>query len=512
MANCILINGGTWNPPDRCSVHRSLGAYRIASELNDNGFTTFVLDYVINFTPEEICRVLEKHLGPDTIWVGFSSTFFWPEKHKHEKFHDQMLDKRSDSTIEEMYYDADYANVKQVIDFIKNNSQAKLIFGGARAQWFTIDNNIDYYVAGNADNVVVELTNFIAGKTDKLTHSESIEIDGQTKTLIDAVHYPEPDVKNISTHWWDFNVLPNEGLPLELARGCIFKCKFCSFPLTGKQKGTYLRDFSQVRDDMIKAWEVHGTDSYMFTDDTFNDDNDKLDELHKLLTSLPFKPKFTTYLRVDLLHKFPHQAQQLVEMGLIGTFLGLETMHPESAKSIGKGLHPNKVKDRLYWLNEQWKERVNIEAGFILGLPHDTLSYFNDLLMWTLEDTNPIQAVHFYPLYLFNRPKDSPLARYASEFSINPEIYGYKFPENIAMWTLPSQKLTYPMCLDIASKFNDLRSPMNKIAGFHMIAALNTGVSLEDIYKLTYEEVQAKYDIESLNRAKMSEYKSLLGL
>jgi hypothetical protein len=304
--------------------------------------------------------------------------------------------------------------------------------------------------------------------------------------------------------------MKGEGLPLELSRGCIFKCKFCDFPLTGKKKGTYLRDPEQIKDEMIKTWEAHGTDSYFFTDDTFNDDNDKLEALHKVFTSLPFKPKFASYLRVDLINKYPHQADLLAEMGLVGTFFGIETLQPDSAKAIGKGLHPNKVKDRLYWLREQWKNKVNIEAGFILGLPYDTLSYFNDLLMWTLEKDNPIQCINYYPLMLFYYKDHKELQRYSSEFALNPEIYGYTFDNSISSWQLKSQKLNYNMCLDISKKFSDLRKPLNQIAGFYTITSLNTGVPLEDIYTMTQVDIQKKYNIPEMNANRVAEYKGMV--
>ena len=514
MANCIILSGGVSNAPDICSVQRSLGPYRLATALESAGYTTFVLDFVSEFITEEIIQALSFHLNEETLWVGFSSTFYWPSKKENLELKDVVMDKRSQAMLSTMYYTTEYEEVYKVIDYIKANSNAKLIFGGARAQYFLLDKSIDYYVLGYADNSVIDLTNFLAGKKDKIDFLREEINEGYTHLVIDSADYPEPDVKNVSTSWHrkDFNILPNEALPIELARGCIFKCKFCSYRLTGKKKGTYLRDIEQVRDEMLQAWESHGTDTYYFTDDTFNDDNDKLEDLHKLFTALPFKPKFSAYLRLDLINHNPHQADLLTEMGLIGTYFGIETLQPNSAKSIGKGLHPNKVKDRLYWLRERWIDKVNVEAGFILGLPHDTLEYFNELLLWTLEDDNPIQSIHYFPLYLFNYGKDHQLAEYSSEFSLNPEIYGYEFPENIAEWTLNSQKLTYRMCGDIARKFTDLRWPKNKIGGFHVITALNTGVTLEDIYKLTYEEIQQKYNIAALNKNRMTEYKHILGV
>ena len=504
MSNCIILSGGTWSPPLQAKIKRSLGPYRLCSTLEEHGYSTFVLDHINEFTVDEIIKILSNHVGQDTIWFGFSSTFYWPEK-----INNGNGERTEKDDLNEMYYTTDYSQVKKVIDFVRQNSNAKIIYGGAKSPYYSennTDDNIDYYVTGNADNSIIDITNYLAGKKDKLHH-----IDGK---IIDSFQYPEPDIKNISTHWWKkhYNILHNEGLPIELARGCIFKCKFCDFPLTGKKKGTYLRDTSQIKEEIIKMWEIHGTDSYLFTDDTFNDDNDKLEDLHKVFTDLPFKPKFASYLRVDLINKFPHQADLLTEMGLIGTFFGLETLQPESARSIGKGLHPNKVKDRLYWLSEKWKNKVNIESGFIIGLPYDNFSYFNELITWSLEEDNPIQAIHFYPLMLFNYGKDSKLKKYVSEFSLNPEIYGYEFDDNIFVWNLPSQKLNYKTCLNIANKFTDLRSPMNKVAGFHMITSLNTGIELQDLYDQTQQEIERKYDIPKMNTDKINEYKRLVGL
>lgn len=478
MSNCIILTGGTYNPENYSKIQRSLGPYRLASSLEDAGYTTFVLDYIINLTPDEIIKAIDKHLSSETLWVGFSSTFFWPKNNS-------------------MYY-TNESEVERLIDYIRMKSDAKLVYGGAKAPFFMEDTNIDYYILGNADNSIIDLTNHLAGKQSNITTN-----------IIDSSKYPEPDVKNIPTRWWNYSVLPGEGLPIELARGCIFKCKFCNYPLLGKRKGTYLRDANQIKHEMIKTWEAHGTETYYITDDTFNDDNDKLESLHKVFTSLPFKPKFSSYLRIDLLNKYPHQIQLLEEMGLIGTFFGLETLQPESAKAIGKGLHPNKVKDRLYSLSERWKNKVNIEAGFILGLPYDTVQYFDELIKWCLDD-NPIQAIHFYPLMIFPHDSSKNLQQYSSEFSLNPEIYGYTFEEQ--NWHLKSQDLTYKQCFDISGKFNYSRSPMNKVAGFNMITYLNAGVSLEDIYTKTTLEISNKYNVNQLNTQRLNQYKQLIGL
>jgi Radical SAM superfamily len=505
LANCIILTGGTWNRDQWSKIQRSLGPYRIATSLEQAGYSTFILDYVINFTFDEIKEVLSKHIDKDTLWVGFSSTFFWIPEHGKQGNSDNFK-------MQDMYWAYD-DSVRKLVEFVKSFG-IKTIYGGTKTEFFLgQDTNIDYYVTGLADNSIVALTNYIrTNDSSYLIGAEKIN----ESCIIDSSKYPEPQMDNIRTHWWNkhFNVLKGEGLPIELARGCIFKCKFCTYPLLGKKKGTYLRDPSEFRDDLIRNWETHGTTDYFITDDTFNDDVEKIEELHKICTSLPFKPRFVGFCRLDLINRWPHTADLLSEMGWVGVFFGIETLHPDSAKSIGKGLHPNKVKDRLYWLRERWNNKINIAAGLILGLPHDTVTYFEEMLEWCLREDNPIQHIHMFPLHLNDRSKDSKPGLYTSEFNLHPEIYGYEFPgkNNLMHWELPGQNLSYTFVDAIVKNYNVQRFPMNKVAGFEVVKYLNIGIDLQDIYDLTLDQLHNKYDIPALNIARINEYKQLVGL
>ena len=510
MTQCIILTGGVSNSSGYPAIQRSLGPYRLASALEDAGYSTFVFDYIIHFSTEEICSVLSQHLGQDTLWVGFSSTFFSRQS---------IADDLASTELEQMYY-TDLESIATVIDYIKSHSRAKLIYGGARAPFQLADDRIDYYVFGYADTSTVALTDFIrTGDSSRLPKIDTIRVtDNGYVNVVDSAHYPEPRMDQLSTRWWNksFNVIPGEGLPIELARGCIFKCKFCNYLLLGKKKGTYLRDPEEIRDELIRTWEAHGTTGYYITDDTFNDDNDKIEALHRVFTSLPFKPKFVSYLRLDLINKFPHQADLLTEMGLVGTYFGIETLQADSGRSIGKGLAPNKVKDRLYWLRDKWQGQANMAAGFILGLPYDTEAYFKELINWCNEADNPLQMKDFYPLYMFKRDGDEKekLRAYTSEFSLNPEIYGYDFPRqgDRNYWELPTQGLTYDSCAWTAMNYKGQMRHKNKFAEFQMISAMNTGISLDDLLNLTQMQIFRKYNIEQMNQIKIQQYKNLLNI
>lgn len=512
MANCIILSGGTWNKDDWSKLQRSVGPYRIASALEDAGYTTFVFDYIINFTLEEIKQVLDQHLGDDTVWVGFSSTFFWFPDYGKTHGNGDIL------KLKEMWWIHE-DKVSELLAYLKSKN-VKLVYGGTKAEFFLgQESAIDYYVMGLADTAVIALTDSIKHNDPALLpyKEEHINNDGSVSWYIDCRHYPEPQMNQIRTHWWKphFNILPREAISIELARGCIFKCKFCTYPLLGKKKGTYLRDAMEIRDDLLRNYEAYGTTDYFITDDTVNDDTDKLIALRDAFATLPFKPRLTGFFRLDLINRWPEQAQILLDMGVVGVFFGIETLHPESAKSIGKGLHPDKVKKCLNWLaHDVWKGKVNIGGGIILGLPHDTMEYFEELREWAMDPMCPMHHIQFYPLHL-NRVKDTDRrGMYVSEFNLHPDIYGYEFPgdDNYMLWQLPQQELSYTLTNQIAKEFNKQRSFTNKVAGFEMPKWLNLGIPIEDLYAMSSADIAVKYNIPALNQARLAEYKQLLGL
>jgi hypothetical protein len=499
LADVIILSGSKWSPDVLPRIQRSAGPYRIMSELKKNGYSCIVIDYTQFMTVEEVIKAISTHITPKTLWVGYSSTFF------------TLMKQGGYTPLERMYQTNDYDSITKIYDYIKSVSSAKIVFGGAYALLSHADQKVDYYVAGYADVSSIDLTNYLAGKVDSLHHATEITTnDGGKSILIDSGKYPEPQMDQLQTFWHDpeVNLLPGEGVPLEFARGCIFKCKFCSYPLLGKKKGTYIRDMEEVRDELVKLWETTGTDSFYITDDTFNDDNDKMENFHKLFTSLPFKPKFSCFLRLDLIDRFPHQADLLLEAGLVGNFFGIESFNHKSAKAIGKGLHPDRIKSRLKWVRDKWRGKVSTGVGLIIGLPYDDEKYFKELYDYVHSEEYDVQTTSFNALHITDKTKG--VNMYGSEFAMNPEIYGYKFDSD-GLWYHEEQKIDYKTCANISNYFADSLRDTDYVPDFQVITYLNMGVPLEDIMNMTEFDLLEKYDMTKLNAEKLTQYKTMIG-
>jgi hypothetical protein len=151
-----------------------------------------------------------------------------------------------------------------------------------------------------------------------------------------------------------------------------------------------------------------------------------MSEWHKMISSLPFKIKYTAYLRADLLDKFRDVPYMLQESGLVSCFHGIESLNRESALLIGKGWSSTNAKTFIPELYHNiWKNDVAQTLSFIVGLPGDTKENNLDTVNWFID--NDLYHILFQPLGLTANKELKNL----SEFEKNSEKYGYTFDEGV---------------------------------------------------------------------------------
>jgi radical SAM superfamily enzyme len=419
MYDIIILTCVSDNIPSR-----GIGAYKIANSLREHGYSVQVIDFTDWFTTPELILTLEKCIGQNTKMIGISSTFY-------QRVHNN-LNQKNKTTDWLMTEVGVPDNVLDSIKDIKSKfPKIQYVLGGANSFLYQDNDLFDALFHSYSDTAII---NFLKEKRLYKTYLG--------KKIIEGENYPV-EVENLK-HSWSKNdfIIPKESLPIEISRGCIFKCKFCNFQLTGKKKLDYIRNVENIKEEILENYERYGTQNYMFTDDTFNDSTYKLEYLHKSLSSLPFKIKFTTYLRLDLLHAHPEQILLLKDMGLTSAFFGIESFNEKTSKAIGKGLSSHKVKDTLLKIkNDYFKDDFSMLCSFIVGLPYDSLESIENSFKWTQE--NDINTI-WMPLYI---RKD---ARYKSDIDLNYEKYGYKI-QKLNEWT--NDYTNFNEALTIASTY-----------------------------------------------------------
>jgi len=409
---------------------RSIGAYQVASHCRKSNISCQVIDFTDLFKVEELEKILLSCISDNTLALGISTTFYY-NKDTRAKF----------ISAQRHFNQILPNNLRELLKKIKTMfPNLQITGGGANSYQIEGDELFDVIFHGYSEQSVAEYLMSLKGEIPKRLwpkKNNQIIIDGK------AAHF---DITTLDHKWHiDDCVLPGETLPIEISRGCIFKCNFCSYPLNGKKKFDYLRDPDLIKEELIYNYENFGTTNYFFTDDTFNDSTLKVEALHKAITNLPFKIKFVTYLRLDLLNAHKEQIPLLKEMGLGSCFFGIETLNHSSGKSIGKGMKPELVKEFLLDLYyNHWNEEIPFTCSFIIGLPGETVESIRETHEWC--KSTPFNDLWF-PLFIKTK------SHYKSEFDSNYKDYGYQLDSTGNWYT---DIMNYQQALELAEEFNNI--------------------------------------------------------
>jgi radical SAM superfamily enzyme YgiQ (UPF0313 family) len=117
---------------------------------------------------------------------------------------------------------------------------------------------------------------------------------------------------------------------------------------------------------------MFGVTNYWFNDDTFNDNVVKLEYVAEAIAKSGVKITYTAFLRADLIERFPETIPMLGDTGLVAATFGLETLHPEAKKAIGKGLDNERQFEAIRQL-KKYKPTYTY-TGMIAGLPGEPIS------------------------------------------------------------------------------------------------------------------------------------------
>lgn len=477
------LMGNTWY-----STGRPVGAYRIASALRKAGYTVQVVDFFTKFLPAELDAVINTCVGPNTIMVGYSTTFFSYIDDQKGKYQLEQVDadvkklrsvSKKGKEVLEPTLNYPYHASKMLDTFRKMkaiNPKLKIVLGGAKTQY--LYGVGDAFAVGYCDQAIVEYVQYLEGKNPFF---QFVNINDKQIAFYGDQYTDKFDFTATTVDWHPSDYLAyGEAVPIEISRGCIFKCKFCAFPLNGKSKNDYIKQSSILKDEFLKNYYEYGITRYIYADDTHNDSVDKLQALHKVVTSLPFEIEYAAYLRHDLIHAHPETAALLRESGLRSAIFGIESLNHESAKAIGKGLHPDKIKDLLYWLRDDaWKGEVATTSGFIIGLPHDSQETIREWVQWLLDSNCPLDSFSLLPLSIPPVAAIKNARIWKSDFEINSQKYGYKVEPN-GNWT--NENFTRLEAIDLAQELTKLVSPRRfRNSGFPIIMLSNLGYSVKDM-------------------------------
>lgn len=411
---------------------RSGGQYQLASWLRKFGYTVKVIDFCFKIDHDVLLEIAEKYIDDSTLAFGFSTTFW-----------NIALTNVDGVEVGGIKYPG---WVKYLRDNLKNKyPNIKWILGGSNAATPVMKESdwVRIYQFSEDD---------ILSFFDKLTNKDIVR--------------PKFNIQNFTKEYSDDDYIqPYETLSIEISRGCIFKCKFCQFPLIGRKKGTNIRSEDDIKSEMLDNYNRFGTTKYYFSDDTFNESLEKVQMIHRISKSLPFDLEYIAYIRLDLLSAYPEMIDLLSDSGLKSAFFGIETFQEQGAKAIGKGWNGKFAKDFLLELKEKWKDKTNWWIGMIVGLPGWNGKQEEKDLQWMID--NEMSCWWHWALYI-NPINVENGVQFVSEFEREYKKYGYEFniPNNFVNWV--NGDLVHTELQQVAEEINDKSFKYKKVAGFRI--------------------------------------------
>lgn len=390
--HAILYTGKTDNIIDQ---FRRNGTNKIATILRKMGWDVDVVDYITLWSDVQLLDFLSNTIRQDTKLVGVSHTFLGSNISRH--------------LISE--------TKKFVPDIVS-------IVGGQLP--YDEDIGADYYIFGYAETAIEAVINYHFNNVSEIKAKPFF-----SGMYIDTYHsYPAWPSKSYRTEYLDHDfITSNDVLTIELSRGCRFSCKFCSFPLIGMKDDTSV-DEESIYEELNTNYQKYGVTNYIIADDTFNDRTIKIQKLVNVVKKLDFTPNFCAFIRIDLLYKMKEQLELLGEARVISHYYGVETFNHDAGKVIGKGLHPDKVKETLTTVREYYNKNLGMylgTIGMIVGLPFENLESVDQSKKWLIDnwDRHGL-SIKWWPLTI-----DIGYNNHLSAFGLDLSKYGYRLMKNI---------------------------------------------------------------------------------
>ena len=311
----ILIN---------CSTNhyssRTLGTYRIATVLRENNWDAEVIDFFLYWPEDTLKKYLQSIITTETKFIGFG--FLFP-----------------DTTY----------NVKltSILIWIKKRYPDIVIITGSAINLPFKNTLIDYHIRGFGELALLELIKYLFSNGARPKFSLPTSLTRKTK-VIDAIHfYPAFPLQSLMVKYHDNDFLePDEWSGIEFARGCIFQCDFCNFPVLGV-KGDYTRSAEDLRLQLQDTYDRFGVSNYSVADETFNDRTDKIIKFADVIEKLPFETNFTGFIKPELVVTRPDDREHLLRMNFIGHYYGIESFVMEARKAVSKGMNAERIKESL---------------------------------------------------------------------------------------------------------------------------------------------------------------------
>lgn len=453
----------------------------MGNELRKDGYEVKQIHHFVNFTDEELIRIIADFCVDGKSVVCISTSFLSEEEDRNNVATPTWGVTRNGTDVFKKIYCVTKAakalNAKVIVGgwIIDTNKFSK---ASVKTQWKfnVLERYVDYFVEGVGASTIKKVAEGLAPNpiVGKLVSSDPILDYSDVSTSPTKEDY----------------VSPSESLYFEIASGCIFSCHFCNFGSLGKKKHEYMRSYESLKQEIVTNYENFGTRFYNVTDNIVNDYQEKLNMLIRIKDETGIDLKWAGYVRLDTI-KNKEQADQLLKSGMVGALMGIESFTPSVGRYIGKMTDKDRLVEILHICRESWKDDAIVTAMFIAGLPTETIPMLENTFefLTSAEGRDLIDTFRFNKFHVnqefdnkndINKARNSPFKDYVVKQGTS---YG-------SDWTSP-----WSNSADIdklVRRFNDPTLRKTDIATQAMTQIANLGYTPEEVVAMARKGTKYK--------------------
>lgn len=319
----------------------ALGIASLAGPLLEAGFRCELVD---NFrTVARNGRRAEELLARGPLLVGLSTTFIFTER-----------------------------AVRETAELVRRLSpRSHFVLGGpSLLQNAALRRHADIAVLGEGEKTLPLIAARLRDGGD-LADVPGIEFERDGRRVATA---PAPLVapEDVPFPRWDLlDHGPHAVYPLETQRGCVYKCRYCTYPVysPGRPDGGGLRlwPVERVVAEVRRNHERHGILNYRLADSTFTFPVARAEEVCRALLETGLPLRWSCYGRVD--NMTPSLAGLMARSGCRAVFFGVESGDPGMLAAMRKDFTLEDVHRGVAVTRAAGMKAV---GSFIVGYPGET--------------------------------------------------------------------------------------------------------------------------------------------
>ncbi len=336
---------------------RNVWCHRVSTFLRAHDWDCEVIDFAQFWKLEELQELVRSRVSKKTVMFVFGTAFLNPWSPYFNEFIKWLKDTHPDIPT---------------------------VLGGQNAL-VTGAENIDYWVDSYGENAVLALTKHLLGTLGVPLVTDPSYFG--TKKVIRGLHaYPSAP---LDSYLLDFEtrdfMTPYDCPQIETARGCMFSCSYCNFPIIGQAADVSVSK-EEFKRQIQTGYERWGIKNWRFVDETFNDRPEKIRKYAEVIDELGYDTWFCGFARGDLVVKHREHWDDYIRLGFLGHSMGVETLNKDAGKVIRKGMDPEKFKEGILEFQEYTDihapRRYRANINLICGIPNETVESWNSSLNW----------------------------------------------------------------------------------------------------------------------------------